>query len=261
MNELDAALAAVRRGGELALAHQRRGVAIEEKAALDLVSAADRESEAAIRRLLNDAYPDDVVIGEESGAARPLDGRRRWYVDPVDGTTNYLKGLPWWGVSVGLCDPDDTLLAGAVWLPYLDVMFSAVRGQGAHRNGVRLRCATTSRLDRSLLSVVLVGPGMDLWGGREPVRAAWQRLSEQTLGVRMLGSCSAELCAVAAGELDAMWAGGQSPWDDAAGLLIAMEAGAVAVAPDGAPIRTPAPAYLLTAPGVSAPLRALIAGP
>lgn len=255
---VDVAVAAVRAGGEIALAHRHRGVAVEEKGALDLVSAADRESERAIREVLTAAFPGDVVVGEEGGADQPLDGRRRWYVDPVDGTTNYLKGLPWWGVSVGLCDHDDTLLAGAVWLPSLDVLYSATLGGGARRDGVPLRCGTTTRLDRTLLSVVQVGDGVELWGGRDRVRRAWQRVGSATLGVRMLGSCSAELCAVADGQLDGMWAAGQSPWDDAAGLLIAKEAGAVATAPDGATVRTPAPAYLLAAPGVHAQLVALL---
>lgn len=247
--------------GELALRLRSRGVEVEQKGPGDLVSEADRAVEALIGRRLAVAFPDDHVVGEEgAGAGEPVaDGARTWYVDPIDGTTNYLKGLPAWGVSMGLVDATGAVLLGVIVLPATGEVFSAARGQGARRNGVPIRCASETRLDRALIAYAMPGRSAEQWGAE--VFGRVRTLMSQALGTRMHGCAVADLTAVAAGRVDAVVAGGMSSWDVAAGLLIAAEAGARITTPDGATPLDPAAAFIVSAAPLHVAIRAILVGP
>ena len=211
-----------RRAGALALS-MREGVesASTKSSPTDVVTAADR----AVERLLVDgvraARPDDGLLGEE-GAERAGTSGLRWVVDPIDGTVNYLYGLPQWAVSIGVEDADGTLV-GVVLDPAKDELFTAVRGEGAFLGGRRLRCTGVADLGQAL---VATGFGYD---ARR--RAAQARLLPDLLprvrDLRRAGAGALDLCAVAAGRVDAYYEQGLSPWDLSAGRLVATEAGAL----------------------------------
>lgn len=246
---------------ELALLHRLRGVETLEKGPRDLVTEADRAVEALVAQRLAQAFPDDLVVGEEgTGAGQPLPpGLRCWYVDPIDGTTNYLKGLPTWGVSIGLADGAGDLLLGVIAMPAAGEVFTAARGHGAQRNGVPITCSTEARLDRTLIAHAHSSRSAERWGGAQPLRAAVGALMAASLGTRMQGCSVADLTSVATGRIDAAFVGGMHPWDVAAGLLIAREAGVVVTTPDGSPATGPATAFLASPAAVHHQIRDLLA--
>ena len=186
----------------------------------DVVTAADR----AVERLLVDGIrsvrPGDGLLGEE-GAERTGTTGLRWVVDPIDGTVNYLYGLPQWAVSIGVEDGHGTLV-GVVLDPVKDELFRAVRGGGAFLGARRLRCTAVADLGQAL---VATGFGYD-----SRRRAAQARLLLALLprvrDLRRVGAGALDLCAVAAGRVDAYYEQGLSPWDLSAGRLVATEAGA-----------------------------------
>jgi myo-inositol-1(or 4)-monophosphatase len=211
------------------LRHMRgEPLAVDTKqSASDLVTAADREAEAAIGALLADRRPEDGVLAEESGARAGASGLT-WVVDPLDGTTNFVRGIAYWATSVAVRrDEDGAVLAGAVYAPELDRMYFAARGQGAwlRRAGdgpVALRRDVPPAVGRALL-----GTGFSYdkakRGGQARQLVA---LLEHFADARRLGAASLDLCAVADGGLDAFAESDLEPYDYAAGALIAAEAGA-----------------------------------
>ncbi|MBK5305739.1 MAG: inositol monophosphatase [Frankiaceae bacterium] len=217
--ELAASLA--REAGALAL-EMRVGVEqLDPKSSpTDVVTAADK----AVERLLVDgiraARPDDGLLGEEGTSDEGTTGLR-WVVDPIDGTVNYLYGIPQWAVSIGIEDAEGTVV-GVVYDPSKDELWQAVRGSGSTLNGASLRCSTVTSLGQAL---VATGFGYD-----ERRRAAQALLLPTLLpavrDIRRLGSGALDLCGVAAGRTDAYYEQGLSPWDLSAGRLIATEAGA-----------------------------------
>ncbi len=247
--------------GDVALSFWHQGVEWLEKNPRDLVSVADRTVEAFITAQLQAAFSDDDVVGEEgtnqTSGSGP--GRRCWYVDPIDGTTNYLKGLPNWGISLGLAAPDDTLLAGVVVLPASGEVFSAAKGHGATRNGVPIAVSDIDRLDRTVITYALTDSSGDQWGDEETFFAGVRALMATTLGTRMQGCSVADLTSVAMGRIDATLAGGMNTWDVAAGLLICAEAGAVITTPDGRRSTGPDLAFVASAPGVHSAIRQVLA--
>jgi myo-inositol-1(or 4)-monophosphatase len=196
----------------------------------DLVSDADREAERAIVELLVAERPDDGLLAEEGSRSEAASGRR-WVVDPLDGTVNFLYGFPAWGVSVALEDADGSA-AGVVLDPLRDECFAAARGQGARLNGEPLRVR-----DRRELGRALVATGFSY----EPVRRAEQagivrRLLPRVRDLRRAGAAALDLSWLAAGRLDAYYERGLNPWDWAAGRLLIEEAGgAVAELPGHPP--------------------------
>lgn len=218
---LAAAIRAARVAGDVLL--EKRGrVAVEYKAGFgDLVTAADREAEAAVIDVLRGAFPEHGIIGEESGESPGVDAHR-WLVDPLDGTTNYAQGLPLFATSIGL-ERDGELLVGVIHVPALNVTYSAVRGGGAWCDGERLHVSTADELRRSLL---VTGYSQSLEDGerRKNVELV-DMLVSTTRGVRMLGSAAINLAYIAAGLLEAYWAPENQVWDVAAGVLLVEEAG------------------------------------
>lgn len=186
----------------------------------DLVTKFDRAAEEYIRSRLAVERPRDGVIGEEGNDVAPSSGLT-WIVDPIDGTTNFVFGLPAWGCSVAVARGSE-LLAGAVHLPALNETFSAAIGHGATRNGSSI-CAT----ERSSLDTALVATGFSYDARRRAEQGATvARLLSQVRDIRRSGSAAYDLCCVAAGTVDAYYEQHLSIWDIAAGVLIAREAGA-----------------------------------
>lgn len=258
--ELEVALDAAREGGRVALDHAARGVSAEWKGAKDLVTAADRASQERIREVIAAAYPDDGVVDEE-GEASPeeseVEGTRRWYVDPIDGTTNYLKGRNWWGVSVAFCDADDEFAAGVVRLPALGQTYAAARGRGATLDGELIRCSPVSDLSEALCCSGFPGAEALAEVSQRNVEA-WRRLLPRALSVRAMGAVAADWCEVASGRADASWTLAVGRWDIAAATLIAREAGAVVTDLHGVTVRGPATSGIAAAPGIHAELLGLI---
>ena len=198
---------------------------VEHKGAIDLVTAADREVEEAIVGRLLGAFPDHVVVAEERSAGRellrPPRGRWAWYVDPLDGTTNFAHGHPHFCVSLALVRDGIPVLA-IVHDPLRRETFTAERGRGATLNGAPLSVSAVSELDRALLATGFPydrREHVDFYLGfmRDFIRAAQ--------GVRRAGSAALDLCYVAAGRLDGFWEWKLHPWDTMAGALVVEEAG------------------------------------
>lgn len=223
--------------GELVARRRAEGVRVAaSKSSLeDVVTDADRESEALIRSLIAEARPDDGFLGEESGAEQGTSGLT-WVVDPIDGTVNYLYGIRQYAVSIAVVEgePDPATwraLAGVVVNPATDEVFAAAAGGGATLNGEPIRVA--SPVD---LSQALVGTGFGYLATRRVEQARLLLdLVAHVRDIRRQGSAALDLCAVAAGRLNAYYERGLNPWDHAAGSLIAAEAGARVRGRGGAP--------------------------
>ncbi|WP_438872144.1 inositol monophosphatase family protein [Paractinoplanes rishiriensis] len=220
----------------------------------DVVTEADRAVERQVVEALRAARPGDGVFGEEYGdSAMPEPGAVRWVLDPIDGTVNYLYGLPQYAVSLA-AEVDGAVLAGVVINAATGEEWTATRGGGAWRDGRRLRCSGQTELAEAL-----VGTGFAYRAERRAHQGAvLAGLITQVRDIRRFGSAALDLCSVAEGALDAFYEKGLNPWDHAAGGLIAAEAGATVAglhgAPAGADLVVAAPAGLFPA------LHAVLAG-
>ncbi len=186
----------------------------------DMVSDADRDAESAIQEILLGERPDDALIAEEGAHSEGGGGGRRWVVDPLDGTTNFLYGFPAWAVSVALEDADGGAV-GVVHDPVRDEIFTAARGEGARLNGEPIRVSEPEGLEAAL---VATGFGYDA----ERRRAQAERLVAilpRVRDIRRAGAAALDLCWVAAGRLDGYYERGLKPWDWAAGSVLVTEAG------------------------------------
>jgi myo-inositol-1(or 4)-monophosphatase len=217
---LDLACRAARAGGERAAEGRRGGLQVTTKSSItDLVTVHDRAAEAAIVATLTAARPDDAIVGEE-GTNRPGPSGVAWYLDPIDGTTNFVYDVPAWATSVGAGDADG-MLVGAVYVPVLDELFAAARGRGATLNGRPIRCSDTDEL-----ALALVATGFGYTPERRHRQAAIvTELVASIRDIRRLGAAALDLCYVAAGRFDAYFEEHLNIWDIAAGELIAREAG------------------------------------
>ena len=194
---------------------------VRRKGAADFVSRADLAAEETIVAALQKARPKYGLILEEQGEITGSDNSNRWIVDPLDGTTNFLHGLPQFCISIGL-ERDREPFAGVIFAPILDELYYAERGFGAFMNDKRLRVS-----GREDMSEALVGCGLPFKGrpGREQALVETDRVLARTAGIRRMGSAAYDLCMTAAGRLDAYWERGLHPWDVCAGIVICREAG------------------------------------
>ena len=191
------------------------------KGAGDFVTKADREAERIIKEELRGARPNYGWLGEETGEEAGEDPTRRWIVDPLDGTTNFLHGLPHWAVSIGL-EHKGEIVASVVYDPAKDEMFTAEKGNGAFMNDTRIRVSGRRRMEEAIFATGVP------FGGRGTLPATIKdlaRLMPLTAGVRRWGAASLDLAYVAAGRYDGYWERGLQPWDMAAGILLVKEAG------------------------------------
>lgn len=212
-----------RRAGNMALAGRREGLrTVQTKTtATDMVTEYDRASEALIVAGLRDARPHDSIVGEE-GADHLGTTDISWYIDPIDGTTNFYFDLPNWAVSIGARDGSGPL-AGAVYIPALGEMYTAVRGGGSFVNGRRLACRVNSTLADALVCTGFSYSAADriVQSKRIP------HMVGKVRDIRRFGAAAIDLCFVAAGRLDAYFEENLHWWDLVAGQLIATEAGAI----------------------------------
>jgi len=187
----------------------------------NFVTAADRRAEEIVRGELAKARPDYGFLGEEGGAREGADKTHRWIVDPLDGTTNFLHGIPHFAVAIAL-ERSGTIVAGLVYNPANDEMFIAERGKGAFLNDKRIRVAARQRLAEAVVACGLPHYGRgDLALARNEMAAAQQHFA----GLRRYGAAALDLAWIAAGRLDAYWERDLSPWDLAAGSILVREAG------------------------------------
>ena len=194
------------------------------KSVFDIVTDADQQAEAVIVAALQAAFPNHHIVGEEGGGmgAPAAEAQYFWYIDPIDGTSNFANNIPFFSVSIAMADRDLNPLVGVVYNPVSNEMFSAARGFGATRNGAEIRVSATADLEQAILCT---GFPYDNVTKRHTNIEAFVTLLNQTRGVRRFGSAALELCYVACGRLEGFWEATLSPWDCMAGLLIAREAG------------------------------------
>jgi myo-inositol-1(or 4)-monophosphatase len=217
LNDLELATELARRAGALLLdrfGRTARDVDVK-SSATDMVSAADRDAEAVIQAGLRDARPEDGLLAEEGGR-EPATSGRRWIVDPLDGTTNFLYGIPQWAVSIALEGS-----VGVVFDPVREELFAAVRGEGATLNGEPLRIGAPAPLQSALIATGF---------GYDPERRGKQgqalgRVVPHVRDIRRAGAAALDLCWLAAGRLDAYYERGLQAWDWAAARIIVEEAG------------------------------------
>ena len=197
---------------------------VSRKGAGDFVSKADIAAEKIIREELLEARPTYGFSGEETGEIEGQDPTRRWIVDPLDGTTNFLHGLPHWAVSIAL-EHKGQLVAGVVYDPTKDEMFVAEKGAGAWMNDMRIRVSLRHRIEDSLYATGIPFSGRA--GDLPETLQDLAKLMPMCVGVRRFGAAALDLAYVAAARYDGFWERGLNAWDMAAGLLIAREAGAL----------------------------------
>lgn len=202
---------------------------VSRKGPSDFVSEADRRADRILRQELMRARPAFGLLIEESGAVGAADAEDRWIVDPLDGTTNFLHGVPHFAISIAHESRGD-LVAGMIYDPVRDETFWAARGKGAYLNNRRLRVSARGDMSEALLAT---GIPFASRPGKEEMLAALRPVMERTAGVRRFGAATLDLAYVAAGRYDAFWEIGLSPWDMAAGIVIVREAGGLVSELDG----------------------------
>lgn len=251
---LELASSAARTAGQMVRDGRRRGVGdiATKSSATDVVTEFDRAAERYIVGRILEARPHDGIVGEEGTDTEGTSGVR-WLVDPIDGTTNFLYGLAGYAVSVAAAD-ERGAIAGAVYLPATDELFTAARGAGAACNGERIGPSPNR-----LVATALVGTGFSYLPERRTAQAARvASIIGQIRDIRRYGAAAADLCYVAAGRLDVYFEEYLAPWDVAAGELIAREAGCRTGDFSGGPMR---PAQLLaTTPALFDPFVTLLSG-
>lgn len=208
-----------REAGALLMEHFNRHIKIEYKGDADLVTIADRKSEALIRARIRSLWPTHDVLGEEEGL-RDTGSEYRWYVDPLDGTTNFAHGFPVFCVSMALCHGSQ-MIAGLCFDPTRDELFAAERGGGAYLNGELIHVSKIGKLKESLVATGFPSHKRH----KNPNIHFYHQITLRSHGVRRAGSAALDLCYVAAGRLDGFWEFNLNPWDTAAGVLIVEEAG------------------------------------
>ena len=240
---LETSMEIAREAGALLAAYFERRIGFELKAEYDLVTEADRASERLVIDRLRSHFPTHSIIAEESGSHAGSSGYC-WYVDPLDGTTNFAHGFPMFNVTLAL-EHSGELIAGVIFDPVRNEMFSCERGSGAYLNQQPIRVSTVSSLEDSLVATGFPSRKRHL---HVNVHFYYQ-LAMLTHGVRRAGSAALDLAYVASGRLDGFWEFGLNPWDMAAGILLIREAGGKCSDMEGGPTSLRGP-HLLTDNGL-----------
>ncbi|GHA15912.1 inositol monophosphatase [Arenicella chitinivorans] len=204
----------------------RAQLVIEQKSLNDFVSEVDRHSEQVITAELHRHFPSHRILGEEYGVSGGLESPYTWIIDPLDGTTNFLRGIPHFAVSIGL-KHDDQLVLGVVYDPVKNELFSAELGRGAQMNGQTISVTNGGGLHGALLATGVPYSGDPLASLSAFTSTMTTLLAQQTSGIRRLGAAALDLAYVAAGRYDGFWESHLKPWDIAAGALLVTEAGGV----------------------------------
>ena len=220
---VEAAVAAARSGGEVLVANWRNlpHGSVEEKTKNDFVTHADRESEERIVAAIRERFPEDAFLGEEGGRRMGREGARVWIIDPLDGTSNFVSGFPFWCVSIAAWEGEE-LVAAVVWDPLRDEMYTAERGSGAWRNGTRLAVSGRPGLEGAFIAT-----GFPFRNRHkiDSYLALFKAVFVHARAIRRAGSAALDLAYVAAGVFDGFFEFRLAPWDIAAGALLIEEAG------------------------------------
>jgi len=226
--------AIAREAGALLMDHFHQHLKVEYKGDADLVTAADRAAELLIRDRIREQWPTHDVLGEEQGLS-DQGSEYRWYVDPLDGTTNFAHGYPVFCVSIALerqaREQKGERIAAVIYDPTRDELFSAEPGGGARLNGETIHVSKTAALKESLLATGFPSQKRH----KNPNIYFYHQITLRTHGVRRAGSAALDLCNVACGNFDGFWEFNLNPWDTAAGVLIVEEAGGKVTRFDGSP--------------------------
>lgn len=254
---LETAEAACRAAATVHRKYQREGFSTSSKGVRhDRVTDADLEAESVIVQIIETAFPDHAVLAEEGGR-NESSSEYLWVVDPLDGTSNYSRGIPYFSVSVAVVH-DGVPIVGAVYDPSRDEMFTAVSRKGAFLNGDRIRVSETSSLADAIL---ITGFFYDRGEAMERNLDNIGRLfAHGIVGVRRFGSAALDLCYVACGRADAFWEHELNPWDFLAGALLVCEAGGTVTDVDGNAVRIEAGYVFASNTRLHEPIRAELAG-
>ena len=224
--------AIAREAGALIMGHFARRVTIEYKGEVDLVTIADRSSEELIVKRLRARWPEHGIVAEE-GTRTDAGAEYRWFVDPLDGTTNFAHGYPVFCISIALARQDGQLEVGVLYDPTRDEMFAAERGCGASLNGKPMSVSRSPRLCESLLGTGFPSHKRH----KNPNIHFYHQITLRSHGLRRAGSAALDLACVACGRYDGFWEFNLNPWDTAAGVLLVQEAGGKVTRFDGMPFR------------------------
>jgi len=237
---LETSIEIAREAGAVLSSYFERKVGFEYKGAHDLVTVADRTSETLIIERLSSHFPSHSILGEETGAhERPSE--YRWYVDPLDGTTNFAHGLPIFNVTLAL-ERAGELIAGVIYDPIRQEMFAAEHGGGAYLNNRRISVSRFGKIEESLFAT-----GFPNWRRQKDANVHFfHQISMVSHGVRRAGSAAIDLAYTACGRFDGYWEFGLNPWDVAAGTLLVREAGGRVTDMRGQPSRVDGPHILAT---------------
>jgi len=219
---LEVAVEAAREAGAILLEGHSRPKNISYKGEVDLVTDTDKKSEAAIVARLRRHFPRHAIVAEEGGGSPEPSARFCWHVDPLDGTTNFAHGFPCFAVSIGLVENGEPL-AGVIFNPTADELFTAMRGEGAYLNRKRIHVSGVDSLSRSLLAT---GFPSHKRVQNPNIHYYWE-FTLRSHGVRRAGAAALDLACVACGRFDGFWEFGLKSWDTAAGTLLVREAGGV----------------------------------
>ena len=223
--------AIAREAGHLLMTYFERRIGFEYKGDVDLVTEADRASEKLIVQRIRDAFPSHGILGEE-GTRQESGGDFRWYVDPLDGTTNFAHGYPVFCVSLGV-EAAGSVVAGVLYDPTRGELFSAEKGKGATLNGRPIHVSKTKTLSEALLATGFPSHKRH----KNPNIHFYHQLTLRSHGLRRAGSAALDLANVAAGRYDGFWEFNLNPWDTSAGVLLVLEAGGTVTRFDGSPWR------------------------
>ena len=226
--------------GALLREYYRRGVTAEYKGDVDLVTEADRASEKLIVERLREVFPEHGVYGEEGTRSR-IESEYRWYIDPLDGTTNFAHGFPVFCVSMGLekraaslaPDEDGEIVAGVIYDPLRDELFAAEKGKGAYLNGTRIHVSKTAELAEALIATGFPSRKRH----DNPNIHFYHEFTLRSHGVRRAGAAALDLAYTACGRIDGYWEFNLNPWDTSAGALLVTEAGGTMTGFDGTPFK------------------------
>ncbi len=253
---LAAAAQAALRAGAIQRAHLGQDIEVRHKGAIDIVTKVDRACEDAIVSVIRERFPDHDIVTEETDLAR-TGSRFVWFTDPLDGTTNYAHGYPFFCSSVALTIAGE-VVAGAVFDPVKEELFTAEKAGGSYVNGARLRVSSSADLLQSLL---VTGFPYDVQSDLEGKLRLFSRFMGAARAVRRDGAAALDLCYVAAGRYDGFWEERLQPWDMMAGKLIVEEAGGRVSRFDGTPLGTSADELLATNGALHAAMMEVLLAP
>ncbi len=227
---LNVAVTAAKEAGEIQMNYFGKPQSVTYKGEFNPVTEVDRLCDRAIQKMIHQAFPDHDILTEES-PFKKKGSPYRWIIDPIDGTTNYARGFPFFSVSIGL-EFEGELTLGVVYHPILDELFMAEKGEGAFLNGKGISVSQTDQMKRSFLAT---GFPYDVQENPDVYLPYFRQFIRQSLAIRRPGSAAIDLCYVAAGRFDGFWELNLKPWDTAAGILVITEAGGRVTGPEGRP--------------------------